>query len=250
MVDGPDRFAAALWAVAVAVLAAFVEMAGHPAVLGPWSPVPPVLAGLVLAVVSTIVPRRRKAAGAGWVRAGAWLFAGGWVAYGYRWGLTGRYWQVRGWRAETWHVVYWQVGGFAALAAVALAAVFAVPTDLGPLDATGQPQSGTGEPAPDTMTEEWQQIIAAGSKGDVVGAHSIVVEPWASGHGYTVRGKLAGGDTYETLAKHTPGIASVLDLDEGAGVSVEPDGPAAGFALKVLVDDAMAEAVPYPGTEE
>jgi hypothetical protein len=249
MIDGPDRFAAALWAVAVTFVAVLVEMAGHPAVLGPWSPVPPVLACLVLAAVSTVVPRKRGARAAGWVRAGCWLFAGGWVAYGYRWGLTGRYWQVRGWRAETWHVVYWQVGGFAALAAVALAAVFAVPTDLGPLDAAGQPQPA-GESAADTVTEEWQQIIAAGSKGAVVGAHSIGVEPWGSGHGYTVRGKLAGGDTYETLAKHTAGIASVLDLDEGGGVSVEPDGPAAGFALKVLVDDAMAEAVPYPGTEE
>jgi hypothetical protein len=249
MVDGPDRWAAALLALAGTLFTAVVELCGHPAVFGPWSPLPAVLAGLVFAALSTITPLRRKARLAAYVRAGSWVFAGGWVAYGYEWGLTGRYWHVRTWRAETWSQTYWQVGLLAAAAAVAAAAVFATPTDLGQPAAQPEVQAAGLDPG-DPVGEHWAQVIAAGSKGAVTGAYSITEHDWPTGAGYTVRGKLADGRTWEDLAKHTAGIAAVLDLDAGGGVSVEPDGGAAGFAMKVLTQDAMAQPVAYPGAEE
>ena len=249
MVDGPDRWAGALLATAGVLFTGVVELCGHPAVFGPWSPLPPVLAGLVFAGLSVITPLRRGARAAAYVRVGSWAFAGGWVAYGYRWGLTGRYWHVRAWTAETWSETYWQVGLFAALAAVTAAAVFATPTDLGQPATPAQPPV-PAEPVASTPDSEWERVIATGSKGAIVGSYGFTVEDWPAGTGRTVRGKLADGRTWEDLAKHAAGIAAVLDLDAGGGLSVEPDGGAAGFAMKILTHDAMAQSVAYPGAEE
>lgn len=167
------------------------------------------------------------------------------MAYGYQRGLSSHAWTVLDRRIAQWHAVYWEVWACGALVAVVLAAAVAVP-------AVPDPPSvllADGTPA-DPVTAEWSALLARVDQ-KFAGVHDVILDEWDTGNGYTVRGKLpATGVTWRVLANHADKVAAALDLPTGGGVSVGPGDGSAGFAVDVLLVDAMAEAVPYPGLEE
>lgn len=246
VVDGADRFAAGLYALAAALAAAAVELAGHPQVFGPWSPWWPVGAGLLCAGGSLPTPLARKAPAAAAVRAVCWLAAAGWVAYGYRWGLSGRHAALFGRRVELWHAVYWQALLFGGLGLGVLATVFATPTDLG-LPMRPEPEPTAGPPAePAADTTGWADRIAKVANKE--GCRGITVTPWGTGAGYRVAGWLPDdGTTWQDLQRHEAGFAANLNLPRGCGVEAGPGPTRGAFVLDVATSDAMAESREYPG---
>lgn len=248
MVDSVDRGVAVLWALAAAVTTALVELLGHPALLGPvpwWMRGGAVLAFVGFAALSSVTPRRRVPVEHGWpreawARAASWLVAGVWVAAGWQWGFTGRYWQVRSWRAETWWPQYWLAGLVLAAVATAAAAVYAVPTDLGELDVAGRPNPDPAGP------EEWAERLARIAR--LPGCVVQPAQPWPNGNGYDIVGELPdNGATWAVDLK--PAEAKLRASLKLRGGSVEV-GPAPGghdgeFRIRVATTDALAEDWTY-----
>lgn len=237
VVDGADRRVAALYAFAAYSIAAVLVLASVPVLLGPvpwgwW-----LAGGALFAGLSTILPLQRKAYAAAAACATFWLTGAGWVAWGYA--------------HDPFHHAgrYWLVGAALAGACTFLAYAYATPTDYG--DPWRPPAPGPVPAAPG-QPDVWAERIAAVSKGRVTGVHSVTVQDWDTGNGYTVYGTMPpDGSTWETLAPFEPGLAASLRLPAGGGVTVGPDldGDAASFRVDVLRVDAMAGSMTYPGLE-
>src|SRR6266566_7419864 len=184
-VDPVDRRVAALYAVAASVAAATAALLGDPRLFGPWWFGWPVATAAVCGFASTVTPLRRQAPAAAVVRAVCWLAAGGWVGWGYQFGIT--------------DLRYWQAWAFAALALGVLAAVFATPTDY------GEPMRPAAAAIPAPQRPEWADRIARVAK--VEGCHDITIERWPGGYGYDVTGLCPDdGTTWMDLQAHQSGL--------------------------------------------
>jgi hypothetical protein len=250
MVDGVDRGVSVVWALVGALVAVLVELLGHPSLLGPaplWMRAGVLAVFAVFAALSTINARRRLPTRDGWpveawVRAASWAAAGVWVAAGWQWGLTGRYWQVRSWRAETWWPQFWLAGLVLAAVATAAAAVYAVPTDLGELNADGQPKPL--DPAGPAV--EWADRLArldARFRSRVDG-----VEPRPNGTGYAVTGELVDDKmAWDDLAGYSKTLTTMLRGGPGTGVEVGPvpGGHAGQWRISVTTKDTLAAGGRY-----
>lgn len=241
VVDGADRRVAALYAFAVAGIAATAALTSHPLILGPvpWSWW--VTGGVVCGALNTILPLRRGAVDAAVVYALFWVVPAAWVGWGHQHGV--------------FHGRYWLAGAGLTAVCVLLAYTCAMPADFGlPMQqqptrrAAEEPVAGQ-EPPPD----EWAERIRTVTKGKISGIHQVTVHPWDTGHGYTVFAQMPpDGSTWETLQPYEAALAAALGIRAGGGVSVKPDleGDAASVRVDVLEQDAMAGSMTYPGMED
>lgn len=234
-IDGYDRARSAYWTVAAALIAAATAAFGDHRIVT-LSPVWPVLAAAVCAVVAVVVGVQRAARAAGVFRAVAWLASGGWVGWCYVYGP---------WHATTWEAL---VAGTLVLAVVSLA----LPMPDGP---NPQPTGGHQPPAAaqDADAVTWGERLAnvAKAPGTVVTS----VDPWPVGAGYTVRGELPVSTspkdeqrTWADIAGRSDKLYASLRLPAGAGVEVGPGDHSLGFRIDVATRDTLGEPWEYGDT--
>jgi hypothetical protein len=235
VVDGPDRVAAALSGLSVALMAVPAAGVGDPRMFGPVSWWWPLLFAAALAALHAQVPWRRRSRGAAAVVVAFWSAAGAWVAWGYGHGLG--------------HGGYWLTWAAGLVLTVVAAATWATPTDLGlPMRPYAQHIAAYAPAAP--AVDEWADRVAQVTRQKILGARTLSVEAWDSSCGYTAHLALpADGCTWQTLQPYEAGLAAALGLPAGGGVTVGPDGDHGLCRVDVLTVDAMAEPVPYPGLD-
>ncbi len=235
VVDGPDRVAAGLYALAVAVGSVAAAFLSTPQLFGPLAWWWPLLVAAALAGLLVQIPIRRRAPAAAVMVVGFWLADGSWVAYGCAHGIGhGKYWAV------------WIVGS---LLLIAAAATMATPSDFG-LPMHPAPPAGATAPVvvPATREGEWEQRLA--TVGKAPGASVAPIVDWPTGAGYDVDAELPDGVVWEDVKARERHISGTLKLGPGCGAEVWPGAHTGAARITVTTLDTLAEPRTYTDTSE